>query len=192
MASHPRLEFTKKTKCISLGKKKTRCQNQYHKLAIPYPTGKLFQLNTRISAWAINLQRLRTERFPAPHSKQRDHGAICKCSAIGQFCFPNHCQTCSHAQQYSSPSLLMKKSTISDGKDRHLVLWLIFIGLPMLFCASLLASEPLIANDSAAGESAPLEIPGVSWQVFFYLHSSRAPVSITTGQHLSQDSPDGF
>lgn len=67
------------------------------------------------------------------------------------------------------------------------VLWLIFTGLLMLFCASLLASKPLIANDSAAGESASLEMQ--DWKTLEF-HGKYFSICIVAG--LQQARPLGI
>lgn len=48
----------------------------------------------------------------------------------------------------------------------------------MLFCASLLASKPVIANDSAAGESVPVEMQGWKTREF---HGKYFPICTVAG-----------
>lgn len=48
----------------------------------------------------------------------------------------------------------------------------------MLFCASLLASKLLIANDSVAGESAPLEMQ--DWKILEF-HGKYFSICIAAG-----------
>lgn len=58
------------------------------------------------------------------------------------------------------------------------VLWLIFIGLLMLFCASLLGSKPFIADNCAAGESVPLEMQ--DWKTLEF-HGKYFSICIVAG-----------